>query len=60
MSKKYACVISKQNMHLGRSFIYRRNNRGPRMEPCGTPRFIRAQLDSDESDYKLKFFDIYL
>ena len=32
-------------MHLGLSFIYRRNNRGPRMEPCGTPCFIGAQLE---------------
>jgi hypothetical protein len=27
-------------IHIGRSFIYRRNNRGPRMEPCGDTMFI--------------------
>jgi hypothetical protein len=24
-------------MILGKSFIYRRNNRGPWIDPCGTP-----------------------
>jgi len=27
----------------GRSLIYIRNNKGPRIEPCGTPRRIKPQ-----------------
>ena len=30
----------------GRSVIYIKNNRGPRMSPCGTPALIGSQLDS--------------
>lgn len=26
--------------HLGRSLIYKRNKRGPRIDPCGTPQVI--------------------
>ena len=29
----------------GRSLIYIKNNRGPRMDPCGTPALIGNQLD---------------
>ena len=29
-----------------RSLIYIKNNRGPRMNPCGTPALIGSQLDS--------------
>ena len=30
----------------GRSITYIKNNRGPRMDPCGTPVLIGSQLDS--------------
>ena len=30
----------------GRSLIYIKNNRGPRMDPCGTPALIGGQLHS--------------
>jgi len=29
----------------GKSFMYRRNSRGPRMEHCGIPYLINAQLE---------------
>jgi hypothetical protein len=33
---------------LGKSFIYVRKNRGPIMEPCGTPCLTFAQLEKME------------
>jgi hypothetical protein len=44
--------------------MYTENNRGPRMEPCGTPCLINGWLESVRpngvSYFLLKFFDICL
>ena len=31
---------------LGRSFVYKRNSRGPKTEPCGTPCCTLAQFET--------------
>ena len=36
----------KNNVQSGRSFMYRRNSRGPKAEPWGTPHKISLQEDS--------------
>ena len=48
----YASVVSSANKmtsecfrHDGKSFMYIRNSRGPRTEPCGTPQSISRTLD---------------
>jgi hypothetical protein len=30
---------------LGKSLIYKRNNNGPKIEPCGTPYFILVHFE---------------
>jgi hypothetical protein len=38
-------VFAGRAVQLGRSFIYRRNKRGLKIDPCGTPYFAVDQVD---------------
>ena len=38
---------------FGRSFIYMRKNKGPNMDPCGTP--VLMQSKSEEASGKLMY-----
>jgi hypothetical protein len=38
-------VFAARVKELGKSFIYKRNKRGPKIDPCGTPCFILVQVD---------------
>jgi hypothetical protein len=68
VSKKYACIISKIGIdilfiHLGRSFIYRRNNRGAYDGSQWDTMFYQRPIwESTKmmSHRILKLFDIYL
>jgi len=52
MSEKYACIIGKQNWYAfmfitaGKSFMYRRNRKGPNIEPWGVACLIIAQFEN--------------
>jgi hypothetical protein len=39
----------------GKSFIYSKNNRGPKTEPCGTPCLILDQFDVKDWPLSLSF-----
>ena len=43
VSSANVIVNAFSGVDLGRSFIYIKNNRGPKIEPCGTPIFPRRQ-----------------
>ena len=41
------CLVVEKLMDLCRSLMYTRNNKGPRIEPCGTPCSITFRSESE-------------
>ena len=47
-SSAYMCALVWRR-HPGRSLIYIKSNKGPKIEPCGTPQLINVSLDTQPS-----------
>jgi hypothetical protein len=39
-------LAADEDRQFGRSFIYNKNNNGPKFEPCGTPHLTILLLDN--------------
>jgi hypothetical protein len=45
VSSAYSTNLAFSAVTLGKSFMYNKKNKGPRIEPCGTPYLTSSQFE---------------